>query len=208
MDQYTPYEFRQLYGRLNGCVFWGNVESVIKQNDIITLLYANNHWITMPIIFHEGTWKPHGVAYSQTGEKYYRFGKLHCDDGPACIVRYDNGNIGTHSYYWDGKQHRENGPAVCVWHENGNIEYEGYFRHGCKHRVDSPQCQAFDINGHLIRESWYIDGKLHRIGGPALLKWDKINNKYDEYWYINGEKILPPNNDIDDMLEAPARWDD
>ena len=207
MDQYTPHEFRQLYGRLNNCIFWGNVESVIKQNDMVTLVCANNYSITLPIMFHEGTWKPHGIAYSPKGEKHYRFGKSHREDGPASIIRYTNGNIQIESYYWEGKWHRENGPAVCAWHENGNVNMIMYHHHGRKHRVGGPRCQTFDKTGWLIMEDWYVDGKLHRIGGPASIYWDKRNNKYDEYWYVNGEKILPLNY-IDDMFEAPARWSD
>ena len=207
MDQYTPYEFRQLYGRLSDCIFWGSVVSVTKQNDIVTLICTNNHSITTPIIFHEGTWKMHGIAHSPNGEKYCHLGKLHREDGPASIIRYANGNIRVEMYYWDDKWHRENGPAICLWHENGNIEQMLYYQHGRKHRVDGPQCQVFDVNGHLRIEDWCIDGKLHRIGKPAILEWNSMTNSYDEYWYVNGEKILPPNY-IYDVLELPDHWED
>jgi hypothetical protein len=120
--------------------------------------------------------------------KYYRAGKLHCDDGPAIVSK-----AGYEAYFINGKRHRVDGPAR-IW-PNGQLEY---FQNDVLHREDGPAIifpdsyKAYYINGQRHREGgpariwddntaeYYINNKLHREGGPALIRKDCVG------YYLNG----------------------
>lgn len=60
---------------------------------------------------------------------YYRYGKLHRDEGPAIIDVEADERV----YYQYGRIHREDGPAfIC----NKHNEYEFYYKGDCYPLID------------------------------------------------------------------------
>ena len=61
-------------------------------------------------------------------------GKLHRDDGPACIegISTENPNGTYHAYYKYGKRHRDDGPSYIhgISKENPNGTKHIYYQHG------------------------------------------------------------------------------
>lgn len=125
---------------------------------------------------------------------WYRFGKLHRDDGPAVerkngdSVWYKNGKIhrdgkpavenadGTEKWYCEGQLHRDGGPSIT--YSNGNKEWH---QHGQLHREDGGPA-IIHADGTAI---WFQHGKRHREDGPAIEHPDGRGN---EYW-LEGERV-------------------
>jgi len=81
--------------------------------------------------FASGDFEPAEVRRKDDGstvEKYYRYGKLHRENGPAFIERNADGST-YDGYYRDGKHHREEGPAR-VWRRADGWTMEEYWRDG------------------------------------------------------------------------------
>ena len=75
------------------------------------------------------------IEYYDNGQKEFEIyhndnGKLHCEDGPAITLWYENGQMQTKEYWINGKLHREDGPAAIYWYENGQIIEEQYWING------------------------------------------------------------------------------
>lgn len=52
------------------------------------------------------------------------------DDGPACILYYENGKIESEAYYQNDMLHRLEGPAIIIYNEDGSINLEEYWLNG------------------------------------------------------------------------------
>jgi hypothetical protein len=63
-------------------------------------------------------------------EYYYLDDKLHRLNGPACVSRYQNGNIRCEGYYLRGSAHCIDKPAFIWYYEDGNISCEEYYIFG------------------------------------------------------------------------------
>jgi hypothetical protein len=111
-----------------------------------------------------------GIVEYQNGNKcWYKEGKYHREDGPACEFA-----DGTKTWHKEGELHRLNGPA---W-EFPNGE-KCWYKEGKKHRENGPAIELLDG-----RKLWYREDKLHRLDGPAIewsngaKQWNIENNIY------------------------------
>lgn len=83
-------------------------------------------------------------VYNDGSQRWYRYGKLHREDGPA-VIRAD----GSQKWYRNGEMHREDGPAGI--YPNGA---RSWYKDGKFHREDGPA--IISTNGD---QSWYINGE-------------------------------------------------
>ena len=56
---------------------------------------------------------------SQIQEIYLKDGKLHRENGPACIWYYDNGAISREDWFYEGKRHNSNGFSIVAYFQDG-----------------------------------------------------------------------------------------
>ena len=56
-----------------------------------------------------------------------------------------------------GQFHCENGPAVIYYYENGNKKYEAFILNHQFHRIDGPACINYFENGNKKFEEYYLN---------------------------------------------------
>jgi hypothetical protein len=65
-------------------------------------------------------------------DSFKRAGELHREDGPACIVYYEDGTIYCEQYCINGMFHREVGPAFIKYGVNVRPMHESCYRNGLR----------------------------------------------------------------------------
>lgn len=139
------------------------------------------------------------VIYPDGKREYYKYGRMHRDNGPAMITAN-----GDQYWYHEGLQHRDvDLPAViCVgggkiWYQYGKyhrdndqpayINHNGdqsWYQYGLIHRENELPAQEC-VNG---AKCYFVWGKYHRTNGPA-----QITDKGKQTWYQHG--VVHQNND-------------
>lgn len=117
--------------------------------------------------FHRYPEDEHAVIFPNGG-RWYRWGKLHRENGPAVI------SVDIEKWYQDGKIHRDGGPAVI-----NILEWEEWWQNGKLHRDNGPAVIYYEGG-----KSYYKKGKLHRDDGPAQDYTEEMHNR----WYLNGKR--------------------
>ena len=194
--KYTAAEFTQLYGSCD--LLWSDITSVQcterdEYIDVVTY-YGDIVASTFSIIFHEGQWKKHG-EFDWTQDSvhhlsYFRYGKLHREDGPA-ITSYIWGNLFYSRWYKNGIQHREDEPAFEKWHDDGKLEEQIWYINGLKHREDGPAYLYWYSSGTLNVSRWHHNGKCHREDAPACSIYTPDGKLVSTEWYYNGKMYEP-----------------
>ena len=110
-----------------------------------------------------------GVVETESSKSWYRDGKLHKEDGPACEFA-----DGTKHWCQNNLRHRTDGPT-CEYADGTKY----WCQNNLRHRTDGPACE--DVNGN---QEWYKDGELHRLDGPALEYADGTKQ-----WWVNGKQL-------------------
>jgi hypothetical protein len=141
---------------------------------------------------------PNDIVVSDHIEHRNEQDELHCENGPAVIIRYRQKRWSRKTNYQDEQ----------FW-LNGNKIYEtksasgprknilSYFNsNGEAHRIDGPAIiteEKFKKKSrkNTISYEWYVDGLLHRIDGPAFEDSDG-----NQDWYIRG---------VRHRVDGPAR---
>ena len=111
--------------------------------------------------------------------------RLHREDGPASITRYENGNIKVEIWYKHGEIHRdEDKPAAVRYFPNGVKEYEFWLKEGKKHRTGNPAAIRYYDDGkvHVVR--YFVEGLSHREGGPATESYYENGNLKESIWHL------------------------
>lgn len=118
-------------------------------------------------------------------EAYFLNNRPHRDsnDGPALILRDDDGTVGLEEYRWDGRYHRTAGPARIEYSSTGIATLEMYYRHGRLHRdpKQGPARIERRSNGFVRLESYYVHGRSFR---------DPEDGPYHVLFHDNGEVDL------------------
>ena len=98
-------------------------------------------------------------------ELYLLEGKCHRSDGPAAIVRGDDGAMIAEFWCQRGELHRPDGPAAIYFSkQSGAVEEERYFTHGRLWREDGPaiiRYRAKNAEGDapVSSATWWRDGE-------------------------------------------------
>ncbi len=122
-----------------------------------------------------------GIAEFPSGEKWYKEGKYHREDGPA-IEWID----GSKFWYKNDKLHREDGPAREF--PNGK---KCWYKEGERHREDGPAIEWADGD-----KAWYLeDIEYKKINLKNYVILDSYQGNYNLMWY----KLL----DEDKVFEYP-----
>lgn len=124
-------------------------------------------------------------------------GVIHCVDGPAVKVFFQNGLLAQRIYREDGELHREDGPAleafVYVRDERVTLSEEYWIR-GRRHRQDGPAViHWYHHNMQVMRRSYYVNGMQHRTDGPARESYFEDGQIESEEYYENGKYLEPTN---------------
>lgn len=114
-------------------------------------------------------------------------GQLHCENGPAHVRHYSNGNIAEEIWFNHGFIHRVNDPARIGYYNNGKIAYEYYMQNGEYHRKGGPSCKKYYPNGQLNKECWHINGECHRNNEPAIILYYPCGSIQCYMWVLNGD---------------------
>lgn len=144
-----------------------NKFEIAPKNNKIMRIYSKKYNIWNGLILHRksGPAIECFINNKEHSKDWYKYGKCHREDGPACIYA-----SGTKEWYINDKLHREDGPAVEFF--NGNKEW---YKFGVIHRDDGPAIEK--TNGD---KEWFMNGERHRKGGPA----HETNEGY-KAWYRN-----------------------
>lgn len=147
--------------------------------------------------------------------QYTLNGKLHNDNGAACVMYHPNGNLKRYSYeqncylhrvggpaveefsydnerilerryYYNGMEHNDNGPSYIGWYLDGGKHTIGYKKEGKYHRIGKPALFYFYSDGSLAAIYYYYEGKLHNDDGPALVKWYPNGYRSKTEYYTHG----------------------
>lgn len=113
-----------------------------------------------------------GKFMSRGTKKWYQYGLLHREGGPAYIIPYES-----QEWYFQGKLHNTDGPAVVNLYGNRS---KSWYQNGKLHRIFGPayMCPA---DGCYL---WYQHDICHRSGGkPSYIYQENIE------WYENGQII-------------------
>jgi len=127
---------------------------------------------------------PDGTAESWTDKDGY----LHRTDGPAEIIRHDNGTV-RQAWFEHGIPTRVGGPQMLVERADGTRQ-EWWRQAGEFHRIDGPAIS--DTHGGWHSEEWYEHGQRHREDGPAVVQKPTFltQEPYEEYW-LHGKQQTP-----------------
>jgi hypothetical protein len=92
-------------------------------------------------------------------------GQLHCENGPAVIKYYKNGNKEYEAYYLNHQHHRTDGPALgpasISYFKNGNKEYdEDYYLNNIPIK---DWCQKYNIPFDTKHQQKYVIDNLEKI---------------------------------------------
>lgn len=117
----------------------------------------------------------HTVGVDSEGLTYYKIfdevcyydedGKLHREDGPACVTDTDHWK--SIYYYKHGKIHREDGPAGSN-----------------RSRVITSNETFSD----MLLDVYYINGNMHREDGFAFIRY-RNEEIIEQYHYLNGNAV-------------------
>lgn len=131
-------------------------------------------------------------------EVYYWQGKVHREDGPAIIGRWDTGKISREGYCLFGEMHRDPrlGPANIEYHPDGRVRRAEYFVKAERHRENGPADYFATMDGK-VTEVWYNGGVLlryrDRLATNGLVVQDRHHITVD-----GGRKLSRP------LGEGPA----
>lgn len=94
-------------------------------------------------------------------ELYLLEGKCHRNDGPAAVVRDEQGRLIAEFWCQRGELHRSAGPAAIYYNcDHGGVEEERYFADGQLWREDGPAVIRYRVNGKSIQSaSWWREGE-------------------------------------------------
>ena len=132
--------FLRLYGAFN--FNWDDVHSVELKDELDCYnakCYRSDYSVLseFSFILHDSKYVLHGVytQYNLRGlpqtTKYYKYDKLHNEEGPAYYHWGYDGTLTTKGYCIDGKLHREDGPARYMYYNFGlKLTEETWFHHG------------------------------------------------------------------------------
>jgi antitoxin component YwqK of YwqJK toxin-antitoxin module len=91
-------------------------------------------------------------------------GQLHCENGPAVIKYYKNGNKEYEAYYLNHQHHRIDGPATIHYNENGNKKFEEYYLNNLKLK---DWCKKYNI---LFERKYLIDNLVKIYKTVSIFK--------------------------------------
>ena len=102
-----------------------------------------------------------------------------------------NGGFCQELYLLDGKCHRRDGPAALVRNEQGAMIAEFWCLFGELHRGDGPAAVYFNTDNGGIEEERYFDGgKLWREDGPAIIRYRNGGGPVTSAsWWRDGEQL-------------------
>lgn len=137
--------------------------------------------------FDETKSKDHHFYVEKRREQWFKDGTLHRFDGPAVVIRDDDGSIVFEEWYRDGVLHRDNGPARTA--VRGEFQSQTWTVGGQEHRECAPShIEVFLPSGLRTEERWMKHGELHRVGGPARTTLDEKTCVVDsERWALHGK---------------------
>ncbi len=126
-----------------------------EQDDPVRLIkLLTERFPSLDKFFKEYT-KPE-VREDKWSVKYYEYGLLHREDGPAVV-----GPDGTFErWFKHGGLHREDGPASIDYDDNGNIQEVSWWINGERHRIDGPAWKNKSWNSNAKNlPLWWLFGK-------------------------------------------------
>lgn len=185
----------------------------------IFIFNLNNYFFVLSNIkFYTVAVRELSDSYGNIREVWRVKNKIHCDHGPALVVRDRHNNIIAQEWYQHGKVHRENAPAFIGYNEKTLTEVWSLNAHQCRrdgpcrtvtnresglileqlwahpsfgrHREDGPTLIfRHNESGIVIREEWYLKNRLHRVDGPAKIIRDKDTGiAIEEQWRWHGKR--------------------
>ena len=185
----TPENFIVQYGNLS--LNWEGIDKVVIDEDYVET-YKNNVFLSsFTIVLHENRYVVHGEHNTTRITTQYKYGIIHCENGPAQTVYYDDDRIVIKSQHWviDGDLSRVDGPCCLFYYPNGNKKKEMWAVETQAHRIGGPALQKWYEDGRLKQEIWARHGKPHREDGPAFSIWAQNGTPLPnlECWYKDKE---------------------
>tara|TARA_R110002049_G_scaffold309092_1_gene516728 strand:+ start:14233 stop:14685 length:453 start_codon:yes stop_codon:yes gene_type:complete len=148
LEEYTPEEFVVKYGDfLTATPYWSTLTIITVWNNVATCKERLIIRSIVPFIFHNGSYKTHGVvqgwwqSFRYVVYKYY--GTNHKDDGPAMLLWWNNGLLQQERWYINGKLHRVNGPAISGWNYEGVLDEVKWYLDGVE--IPTPLTKAAKV---------------------------------------------------------------
>tara|TARA_R110002049_G_scaffold1641_4_gene12486 strand:- start:11200 stop:11856 length:657 start_codon:yes stop_codon:yes gene_type:complete len=174
----TPEEFIAQYGTVT--LNWEGIDKVLVDEDHVVTYKNNVFFSSFTIVLHENQYVVHGEHNTTRIITHYKYGVVHCENGPAKTEYYDDDRLVIKMQYWiiDGDLSRVDGPCELIYFPSGNKAREMWGVGGNIHRLDAPALQVWHGNGQLAQEIWGRHGNMHRDDGPAY-----------SYWWPNGQPL-------------------
>ncbi len=103
----------------------------------------------------------------------------------------EEGGLHQELYLLDGKCHRNDGPAAIVRNEDGVVIAEFWCRNGRLNRSNVTAAVYFDPeSGAIEEERFCVEGQLCREDGPAIVRYrSHSRNVASASWWRDGEKL-------------------
>lgn len=129
-----------------------------------------------------------------TREEWFSYRKLHNNNGPAYIEKYDNGLLKTQIWYVEGKLHSTYNyvllklePAIKRWYSDGTIQSLKWYKDNKYFNENAPAILEYSHKGILIFEAWYKNGLEHRENYPAMIEWYEDGTLQSHKWCKEGQ---------------------